>query len=170
MILPAASAVPDLTPVTVSSEADLRELSLTLLSAGFDVTTQVPLRARLFRLDENVHVLAVVVHHIAADGFSMAPLARDVMVAYASRANGSAPDWAPLDVQYADYALWQREWLGSESDGKSPISRQLAYWTTTLSDLPELLELPTDRPRPAVRSLRGGHVEFLIDPDIHAAS
>ncbi|WP_124396555.1 non-ribosomal peptide synthetase, partial [Rhodococcus wratislaviensis] len=168
VILPAASAVPDLAPVSVPGEAELREQSLTLLSAGFDVTTELPLRARLFRLDENVHVLAVVVHHIAADGFSMAPLARDVMAAYASRAIGSAPDWAPLDVQYADYALWQREWLGSESDEKSPISRQLAYWTTTLSDLPELLELPTDRPRPAVRSLRGGHVEFVIDPDIHA--
>ncbi|PQP10869.1 non-ribosomal peptide synthetase, partial [Rhodococcus opacus] len=168
VILPAASAVPDLEPIAVSGESELREQSRRVLSAGFDVTTQVPLRARLFRLDEDVHVLAVVVHHIAADGFSMAPLARDVMDAYVSRVNGSAPDWAPLEVQYADYALWQREWLGSESDENSPISRQLTYWTTTLSDLPEVLELPTDRPRPTVRSLRGGHVEFVIDPEVHA--
>ncbi|WP_037197605.1 non-ribosomal peptide synthetase, partial [Rhodococcus sp. DK17] len=168
VILPAASAVPDLQPIAVSGESELREQSRRVLSAGFDVTTQVPLRAQLFRLDEDVHVLAVVVHHIAADGFSMAPLARDVMDAYVSRVNGSAPDWAPLEVQYADYALWQREWLGSESDENSPISRQLTYWATALSDLPEVLELPTDRPRPTVRSLRGGHVEFVIDPEVHA--
>ncbi|MFW2244019.1 amino acid adenylation domain-containing protein, partial [Rhodococcus opacus] len=168
VILPAASAVPDLEPIAVSGEAEFREHSRRVLSAGFDVTTQVPLRARLFSLDADVHVLAVVVHHIAADGFSMAPLARDVMDAYVSRVNGSAPEWAPLEVQYADYALWQREWLGSESDENSPISRQLTYWTTTLSDLPEVLELPTDRPRPTVRSLRGGHVEFVIGPEVHA--
>jgi hypothetical protein len=167
VILPAASAVPDLVPMAVSGD-EFREHSRRVLSAGFDVTTQVPMRAQLFSLDEGVHVLAVVVHHIAADGFSMAPLARDVMDAYVSRVNGSAPDWTPLEVQYADYALWQREWLGSESDERSPISRQLAYWTSTLSDLPEVLELPTDRPRPPVRSLRGGRVEFTIGPEVHA--
>ncbi|RZL76343.1 MAG: amino acid adenylation domain-containing protein, partial [Rhodococcus sp. (in: high G+C Gram-positive bacteria)] len=168
VILPAARAVPDLVPIGVSGEAELRERSLRVLSEGFDVTEQVPLRAKLFTGDEDVHVLAVVVHHIAADGFSMAPLARDVMNAYVSRANGNAPDWTPLAVQYGDYALWQREWLGSESDDESTVSRQLAYWTTTLSDLPEVLELPTDRSRPAVRTLRGGRVDFAIDPEIHA--
>jgi non-ribosomal peptide synthetase component F len=108
------------------------------------------------------------VHHIAADGFSMSPLARDVMDAYVSRVNGTAPNWAPLPVQYADYTLWQYEWLGSEAEETSPMSRQLAYWTTALSDLPEVLDLPTDRPRPAVRSLRGGRVEFEIASEIHA--
>ncbi|MFZ2174670.1 MAG: amino acid adenylation domain-containing protein, partial [Rhodococcus sp. (in: high G+C Gram-positive bacteria)] len=168
VILPATSAVPDLAPIGVSNDAELHEQLLRVLSAGFDVTEQVPLRARLFRLGEDAHVIAVVVHHIAADGFSMAPLARDVMDAYAARVNGSAPGWAPLDVQYADYTLWQREWLGSESDETSLMSRQLAYWTTTLSDLPEVLELPTDRPRPAARSLRGGRVDFVIGPEVHA--
>uniref|UniRef100_UPI000A6F2398 non-ribosomal peptide synthetase n=1 Tax=Rhodococcus marinonascens TaxID=38311 RepID=UPI000A6F2398 len=168
VILPATSVAPDLAPIGVSGDAELREQCLRVLSAGFDVTEQVPLRAHLFSLDEDVHVLAVVVHHIAADGFSMAPLARDVMDAYVSRVHGSAPDWAPLEVQYADYTLWQREWLGSESDESSLISRQLAYWTATLSDLPEVLEFPADRPRPAVRSLHGGRVEFVIGPEVHA--
>ncbi|SDE68441.1 non-ribosomal peptide synthase domain TIGR01720/amino acid adenylation domain-containing protein, partial [Rhodococcus tukisamuensis] len=168
VVLPAPSAVPDLAPITVSGEAELRERVLRVLSTGFDVTEQVPLRARLLRLDEDVHTLAVVVHHIAADGLSMAPLARDIMAAYEARVSGSPPDWAPLEVQYGDYTLWQREWLGSESDEASRISSQLAYWSATLSDLPEVLELPTDRPRPAARSLRGGRVEFVIGPDVHA--
>jgi hypothetical protein len=168
VIVPTTSALPHLTPVGVTGEAELRARVLRVLSEGFDVTQQVPLRANLFRLDENAHVLAVVVHHIAADGFSMSPLARDVMDAYVSRVNGTAPDWAPLPVQYADYTLWQYEWLGSEAEETSPMSRQLAYWTTALSDLPEVLDLPTDRPRPAVRSLRGGRVEFEIAPEIHA--
>ncbi|MDI9919144.1 amino acid adenylation domain-containing protein, partial [Rhodococcus sp. IEGM 1379] len=168
VILPPTSVILDLDPIVVSGDAELRELCQRVLSAGFDVTAQIPLRASLFRLDEDAHSLAVVVHHIASDGFSMAPLARDVMTAYASRLNRSEPDWAPLDVQYADYTLWQREWLGSESDEDSSISRQLAYWAATLSDLPEVLEIPTDRPRPAVRSLQADHLEFDIGEEVHA--
>ncbi|OYD69574.1 non-ribosomal peptide synthase protein (TIGR01720 family)/amino acid adenylation domain-containing protein [Rhodococcus sp. OK302] len=168
VILPTTSALLGLDPIVVSGDAELRELCHRVLSTGFDVTAQIPLRASLFRLAEDAHTLAVVVHHIASDGFSMAPLARDVMTAYSSRLNGSEPDWTPLDVQYADYTLWQREWLGSESDEESLISRQLAYWTAALSDLPEVLEIPTDRPRPAVRSLQADHFEFGIGEEVHA--
>ena len=84
------------------------------------------MRARLFRVAADEHVLAVVVHHIAADGASMAPLARDVVAAYAARVAGAAPGWAPLPVQYADYALWQREWLGSGQDPDSVLARAVA--------------------------------------------
>ncbi|WP_156721307.1 condensation domain-containing protein, partial [Streptomyces apocyni] len=75
--------------------------------------------------------------------------------------------WSPLPVQYADYTLWQRDVLGTEDDPESPISQQLGYWTTALAGLPEELELPTDRPRPAVASYRGEAVTFRFPPELH---
>ncbi|RVW06845.1 amino acid adenylation domain-containing protein [Prescottella agglutinans] len=140
-----------------------------LASAGFDLTSDVPLRAKLFRLANDEHVLVLVVHHIAADGFSMGPLTNDVMLAYAARAAGEVPGWLPLDVQYADYAVWQREVLGSEDDPESVISRQVSYWTEQLADLPEQLDLPSDRPRPVVATNHGASYRFPIGPDLHDA-
>ncbi|MGW5739774.1 amino acid adenylation domain-containing protein, partial [Streptomyces sp. NPDC055261] len=134
---------------------------------GFDLTCETPIRARLFGIDETTHVLVVVLHHIAGDGWSMAPLARDLATAYAARAAGGAPQWDPLPVQYADYALWQREALGEETDPESPLGRQLGYWKAQLASLPEQVELPTDRPRPAVPTNRGGLVPFTLDVDLH---
>ena len=107
------------------------------------------------------------VHHIAADGWSMAPLARDVMIAYSARKDGIAPAWQPLTVQYADYSLWQREVLGSEDDSESLISQQISYWTETLADLPDVIELPSDRSRPDVASMRGERFAFEISGDVH---
>jgi succinate dehydrogenase flavin-adding protein (antitoxin of CptAB toxin-antitoxin module) len=113
-------------------------------------------------------VLAVVVHHIAADASSMGPLVRDVMVAYSARISGGVPGWSPLRVQYADYALWQRAVLGDESDPDSVAARQIAFWRAELAGLPDLLELPTDRPRPVVASLAGARVGIEIDAATHA--
>ncbi|MFE3319104.1 amino acid adenylation domain-containing protein [Nocardia sp. NPDC059195] len=146
-----------------------------LASTAFDVTTEVPLRVQLLDVTgiepdaPTEYVLAVVVHHIAADASSMAPLVRDVTTAYLARAAGHAPDWAALPVQYADYALWQLDRLGTEDETDSAAARQLSFWRAELADLPDLLELPADYPRPAVASLAGGRVPVRIDADTHAA-
>ncbi|WP_280450250.1 non-ribosomal peptide synthetase [Nocardia cyriacigeorgica] len=168
VVLPIEQAgTPVLAPIAVTAD-DLAAAVANFVGDGFDVTDTVPIRARLLALGPDEHVLVVVVHHIAADGSSLAPLARDVMLAYAARKRGVAPDWAPLPVQYADYSRWQRELLGSEDDPGSLISRQLAYWTETLAGLPAQLALPTDRPRPAVVSTQGRHLDFTIDAALHA--
>ncbi|WP_231992139.1 non-ribosomal peptide synthetase [Mycobacterium sp. ACS4331] len=129
-----------------------------VVSHSFDLATEIPLRASLFRVADDEHVLVAVLHHIAGDGWSIAPLMRDLSLAYASRSAGQAPGWAPLPVQYVDYTLWQREHLGELEDVDSRISAQVAYWEQALEGLPERLELPTDRPYPAVSDYRGSSV------------
>ncbi|RVW00086.1 non-ribosomal peptide synthetase, partial [Rhodococcus spongiicola] len=161
VVVPVSRVPVDLTPAPVTAE-EADEQIAELVGLGFDVTAEVPVRVRLFRVCESEHVLAMVVHHICADGFSMAPLARDVVVAYTARLAGDEPGWAPLEVQYADYTVWQREVLGSEDDPESLAGRQIAYWAGVLAGLPDVLALPTDRPRPAVRSGVGGSVEFAV--------
>ncbi|NHE68911.1 amino acid adenylation domain-containing protein [Rhodococcus sp. D-46] len=156
----------DLSPVAVS-ESDVVGAVTEFLSAGFDVAVEVPVRARLFAVSESEFVLAMVVHHISGDGVSMGPLTRDVMVAYEARSRGEVPGWTPLAVQYADYALWQRETLGSEDDPSSLISRQIGFWESALAGLPDQLDLPADRPRPAVASNRGAKHAFVIDAPEH---
>ncbi|QCQ91442.1 amino acid adenylation domain-containing protein [Rhodococcus sp. SGAir0479] len=147
--------------------ADLPTHLSSAASTGFDVSSQVPVRAQLARLAPADHVLVVVAHHIAADGFSMTTLARDVMRAYQSRRRGQAPDWAPPPLDYVDFALWQRDLLGDPGDPGSLYSRQLAQWRSTLAGMPEVVPLPTDRPRPARQSLRGATVGFTVDAGTH---
>ncbi|WP_116377755.1 non-ribosomal peptide synthetase, partial [Mycobacterium sp. MFM001] len=124
----------------------------------FDLAAEIPLRATLFRLADDEYALVTVMHHIAADGWSITPLVADLGVAYASRCAGRAPDWEPLPVQYADYTLWQRALLGDLADSDSPIAAQLAYWEQALAGMPERLQLPTDRPYPAVADYDGATV------------
>ena len=131
---------------------------------SFDLSAQIPLRVHLFALSQSEHVLLLVLHHIAADGWSLAPLARDLACAYAARCQDAAPQLPTLPLQYADYTLWQQQLLGSETDAESPLARQIAFWTKTLDGLPEQLELPTDRPRPALASYRGDTVPLRLEP------
>ncbi|MFX0576171.1 non-ribosomal peptide synthase/polyketide synthase [Nocardia nepalensis] len=168
LIVPVAEAVPSLYPID-STEADLPERIRELTATTFDVTVDIPVRMRLLRIaGRDEFVLAAVLHHIAADGSSLAPFVRDLMLAYTARLNDSAPGWTPPAMQYADYALWQRELLGSEDDPESLSSQQIAYWTRALAGLPDQLTLPTDHPRPARQSLRGAKVQFAIDARSHA--
>ncbi|PRX06025.1 UNVERIFIED_ORG: amino acid adenylation domain-containing protein, partial [Actinomadura viridilutea] len=166
-ILP--DAEPRLEITRVPDGGDLRAALAADAARGFDLSRDLPVRAHLYRIRDDEHVLLIVLHHIAGDGWSMAPLARDVITAYLARRDGRAPDWEPLPVRYADYALWQRDLLGSEDDPDSPAARQLEFWRRTLAGVPDEIDLPTDRPRPARASYRGGQVPFDVPERLYEA-
>ncbi|GAT67431.1 non-ribosomal peptide synthetase [Planomonospora sphaerica] len=152
----------------------LAEAVRTVARRGFDLAVETPFRAHLLRGrdgdgnrdgngndDRNggaEHVLVLVLHHIAGDGWSTEPLVRDLLTAYEARRAHRAPAFEPLPVQYADYALWQRELPDTD----------LSHWTEALAGLPDRLELPADRPRPAVSSGAGGTVPVRFDPGLTA--
>jgi non-ribosomal peptide synthetase component F len=123
----------------------------------FDLSAGPMLRARLLRLGGEEHVLLATMHHIVSDGWSMSVMTREIGALYAAFAAGAASPLPELALQYADYALWQRSWLDGEA-----MERQLGYWRERLADAPPVLELPTDRPRPAEPSGRGGEVPFAV--------
>ncbi|WP_167745443.1 non-ribosomal peptide synthetase, partial [Streptomyces monomycini] len=130
---------------------------------AFDLATDLPFRAELFSCAGDEAVLVVVVHHIAADGWSLAPLWRDVVTAYQARAAGRAPDRDALPVQYADFALWQREALGDAGD----TARHVEFWREELRGAPCRLALPYDRTPPAATGHRGAVVAFRWDGELH---
>ncbi|WP_327379535.1 non-ribosomal peptide synthetase [Streptomyces sp. NBC_01212] len=133
-------------------------------TAPIDIEHRLPLRATLLRLDDTAHVLVLVIHHIAADGSSLAPFARDLGAAYRARVRAGAPQWTDLPVDYADHTLWQRRLLGDESDPDSLVARQLVHWKDALDGLPEMIELPWDRSRPAAPRHTGATHDFALDP------
>jgi amino acid adenylation domain-containing protein len=162
-ILPTAEAVVHLDVRHVPQSA-LMEAVETACHYCFDLSAELLLRGWLLAVGPDEHVLVLLMHHIVTDGWSTGPLTRDLAAAYAARIRGNAPDWDDLPVQYADYATWQRELLGSDDDPTSVMQRQLRYWQEALKDLPEELTLPTDRPRPAVSSYQGGMVRLDLSP------
>ncbi|WP_344446808.1 amino acid adenylation domain-containing protein, partial [Kitasatospora nipponensis] len=170
LVLPAERARPALVAEPVTEDG-LPEVLAAVAAHGFDLAGELPLLARLFTLgaqgsesereqEEQEHVLALVIHHIAGDGWSWGPLLRDLAQAYTARAAGEQPTWAPLAVQYADYTLWQRELLAD-------CDELLAFWTKELAGAPAELALPFDRPRPEVASAAGGSVPVALDAELH---
>ncbi|MFI6042732.1 amino acid adenylation domain-containing protein [Nocardia sp. NPDC051321] len=169
LIHPAAEIPLTLDPIDATG-ADVAALATEFAGYGFDLRIQAPVRVALYSTGPDSWVFLLVLHHICGDGWSIAPLARDLMAAVSARAEGGVPQWTPLPVQYADFALWQRELLGNEADPASALSGQLAHWRSALAGLPDQLDLPLDRPRPLRRSTTGGRVEFTIAPEIRRAA
>ena len=130
----------------------------------FDLARAPALRARLLRLGPARHALLVTVHHIASDGWSMGVLARELDALYGAYAAGAADTLAPLPVQYADYALWQRGLHGGAHE-----EADVAFWTAALAGAPQVIDLPLDRPRPPQRDYRGGLVPLHIDAGLAQA-
>ncbi len=153
---------------TVAGDEELKQAIGAAAAGPFDLTTEVPVRFRLLAAATRVHVLVVVMHHIATDGWSAGVLAKDISAAYAARLQDRSPEWAPLPVQYADYAIWQRELLGDEDDPESLLSSQVAWWRQALDGLPPELALPADHPRPAAGTHRGHIARLAVPAEVHA--
>jgi alpha-ketoglutarate-dependent taurine dioxygenase len=138
-------------------EAEARRLSLEEFRRPFDLSRGPLLRVKLIRLGEREHLMLLSMHHIVSDGWSMGVLVREVTQLYGAFSAGLPSPLPELPVQYADFALWQRQWLTGER-----LESQLAYWTKSLAGAPPVLELTTDFPRPATQSLRGATLNFPL--------
>ncbi|WP_405690031.1 condensation domain-containing protein [Streptomyces sp. NBC_00057] len=147
------------------------ELAQTVHEASrhpFDLESELPVTAWLFRSGPEERVLLLVLHHLVCDGWSLRPLLDDLSTAYRARSEDAARQWDPLPVQYGDYTLWQRELLGHESDPSSLMARQLSYWEEELAGLPDEVDFPADRVRPPVAGNQGGRVPFEVPAQVCA--
>jgi amino acid adenylation domain-containing protein len=127
----------------------------------FDLAAEVMLRATLIQLSPTEYDLLLVIHHIAADGWSMGILFRELAGFYTAFASGTPAPFAELPIQYGDFAAWQRQWLTG-----AVLDKQLDYWKQQLTGAPALLELPLDRPRPAIKTSTGRTVYFQVSPEL----
>jgi len=160
-----ALQIQDLRPLPADErEREVRRLADSHAIAPFDLEQGPLFRADLLLLDDAEAVLLLNMHHIISDGWSMGVFMRDWRHAYAAFAGGDEPDLPPLAIQYSDYAAWQRQWFQGEV-----LHRQIDYWTAQLNGLPELLELPTDKPRPPQQSYQGAHFAHSLPPTLSQA-
>lgn len=161
---PAPVNVVDLRPWTGEArEAELKRRMRLEAERAFDLQRDLLLRAAVFQLEPRAHVLLVTAHHIAWDAWSFGVLLRELAACYNAYARGESPRLPELPIQYADYALWQREYLAGER-----LERHLAYWKQQLADLPPLLELPADWPRPPFPASRGATRSLLLPRSLAA--
>ncbi|HZH14313.1 MAG TPA: condensation domain-containing protein, partial [Archangium sp.] len=145
-------------------EAEVRRLAEEEAQRPFELTRGPLLRVTLLKLADTQHVLLLTMHHIVSDGWSMGVLIREVAALYQAFTAGQPSPLPALPVQYADYAAWQRNWLQGDA-----LETQLAYWRQHLTGAPQVLELPTDRPRPAVQSHRGANLSVRLPADLSRA-
>jgi len=142
-------------------EAEVQRLADEEAQRPFDLRHGPLLRVTLLRLSDEADLLLATMHHIVSDGWSMRIFRNEVETLYDAFAQGKPSPLPELPIQYADFALWQREWLSGET-----LERQLAYWREELADAPPLLMLPTDRPRPSAQSVRGAREYFELSPTL----
>jgi amino acid adenylation domain-containing protein len=141
--------------------AEVYRLAQAEIQQPFNLAQDLPIRGTLLRLSNTAHVLLLTIHHIAADGWSLALLRRELATLYTAFSQGLASPLEAIPIQYADFAHWQDQWLHSE-----PVRQQLAYWKQQLADAPALLELPWDHPRPPRQTYRGGSEFFTLSPEL----
>ncbi|MFN7415108.1 MAG: non-ribosomal peptide synthase/polyketide synthase [Dolichospermum sp.] len=139
----------------------VEELATAEACKPFDLANGSVLRVKLWQVAPNEYVLLLAIHHIAADGWSMGILIDELSAYYRSFSTGSSVELPELSIQYADFAVWQRQWLTNQV-----LERQLSYWKQQLTGAPPLLELPTDRPRPAIQTFRGGTEQLQLDSQL----
>ena len=145
-------------------EEDAQRLAREETRRPFDLARGPLVRATLLRLAHEDHVLLLSLHHIVCDGWSMGVFYRELSVLYQAFSNGKPSPLTALPIQYADFAVWQRQWLAGEV-----LETQLSYWREQLADV-ALLQLPTDRPRPAVQSYRGARQYIELSKELTQAS
>jgi amino acid adenylation domain-containing protein len=148
----------------VSGEADVRERLREEVSRGFDLARGPLFRAHLYWLAADTHVLLLVMHHSISDGWSMGILTRELGELYARFSRGEADTLPALPLRYRDFARWERSWLQGEK-----LEALLSHWRSRLAGAPQVLELPTDRPRPSIRSQRGATYSFLLPIELAEA-
>ncbi|MEW5931800.1 MAG: condensation domain-containing protein, partial [Gemmatimonadota bacterium] len=160
---PAALRVVDLHDAP-DAEAEAERLAAEEALLPFDLETGPLLRCALLRLGEDDHVLCLTLHHVVSDGWSMQVLVREVGALYAAFGRGEEPGLPELPVQYADFAVWQRAWLGGEA-----LEERIGYWRGRLAGAPALLEVPTDRPREPGQSPLAASHPFRLSPELSQA-
>ncbi len=148
-------------PVVQSQPLQVEQLLIEAASEPFDLANGSVLRVKLWQVKTDEYVLLLAIHHIAADGWSVGVLIDELSAYYRSFCTGTKADLPDLSIQYADFALWQRQWLTNEV-----LDRQLSYWKQQLTGVPLLHQLPTDRPRPAIQSFRGGTERLQLDSQL----
>ncbi|MEG3162940.1 amino acid adenylation domain-containing protein [Sphingomonas sp. LB2R24] len=164
--LPSETGIPlSFSDLRRSQDAEIKLVQITQaeIQPPFDLTKGPLIRARLIRLDARLHVFILVMHHIVSDGWSMNVLMRELSFAYAALLDGQQPNLPPLPIQYSDYAVWQQEWLAGDR-----LAAQANYWRDNLAGAPALLELPTDRPRPAKQDFTGLFLAVELNADLTA--